>query len=222
MAEENKNSGLFWLGLILIGGAAAWVIKKYIAAPKKDTTILQKDTNNTNNNGGTKDPIGVDTVPPTGTTTPLNIVTHYEYPNIPPKSYLLDMLNNKVKMNNWEFYQAYLQGIYIFPKKTPFEATFISHPPEKYYYWDVVYNPPNTLYYNSKDSVHITWHYTNGSPYPDWSPLAGTWATNTAEGGIRNDDNTWTINMDASIHNQPSKYSEPRGTKYDYKGNKIN
>ena len=51
MAEnKDSNSGLFWLGLILIGGAAAWAISKFIVPVKDNTVQNQNNNSNTNTN----------------------------------------------------------------------------------------------------------------------------------------------------------------------------
>ena len=98
---------------------------------------------------------------------------HYEYPDVPPASHLLSLLQNKIKLNDWEFYQAFLQGVYVFPKNTYWK-------PINSYYYDVTY------YKDRKDTLYGTDSFIRWI-FPNYTQFAGY-----IENGFRNDDNTWT------------------------------
>jgi hypothetical protein len=144
---------------------------------------------------------------------------HYEYPNIPPASYLLSLLQNKEKLNDWEFYQAYKQGVYVFPKKTSFPLTFVNHPPLSAYYYEVRfvnYNNPLGWDNGTPYKAVILWHYLS-----NWAYNIRSGSDNYVENGIINNDNTWT-----SLGNQGNRdgsfYSiDTEGETFDYLGNKV-
>ena len=76
--------------------------------------------------------------------------------------------------------------------------------------------------YTNKGKASILWHYTNGQAYPDWSPLAGQFATNTAQAGTLNSDNTWTANLHDFPNTNTYSFPYSVGSKFDNKGNQIN
>jgi hypothetical protein len=49
MAEEKKGNGLFWTGLLILGGGAIWAIEKFMVAPK---TSIPKTKKVVSNNSG--------------------------------------------------------------------------------------------------------------------------------------------------------------------------
>ena len=144
----------------------------------------------------------------------------YNYPDIPPSAHLLNKLQNNILLNNWEFYQSVLQGIYKLPAKKNWIPTFINPPPIELYYWSVVYIPKNNP--TNKDAIQIRWNYTqDNAPYPSWSPLAGKWATNYAEFGKRTTNNNW-VQIGQDFRNSKSFYLDyPINTKFNYLGQKI-
>ena len=137
---------------------------------------------------------------------------HYQYPNIPPASYLLSSLQNQIKLNDWEFYQAYKQGIYVFPKKTSWDNYIAPRPPLSAYYYEVKFEKGRTI--NTPNGkmpyeAYIVWHrLSNGSDAP-------------IENGIINDDNTWTSTDEAGYLLGRFYTVDVLGQTFDYLGNLV-
>jgi hypothetical protein len=133
---------------------------------------------------------------------------HYEYPNVPTASHLLSLLQNKIKLNDWEFYQAYKQGVYVFPKNTYWK-------PINSYYYDVTY------YKDRKDTLYGTDSFIRWI-FPNYTQFAGY-----IENGKRNDDNTWTSlgrtneALIAKAQGDNNFTIDKEGETFNYLGNKV-
>lgn len=146
------------------------------------------------------------------------VIQRFNYPDVPTTAQLASLLAGKVALNDWEFYQSFKQGLYTFPTGVNFASTFLTHPPASLYFIDVTYE--TNFNYTGKGKASINWHYAaSATPYPDWSPLKGQWATNYAEMGQRNPDNTWTLTLHNITNTTPFYLPWIVGTKFDSTGN---